>query len=89
LTVRRHRLSKSKILAGAQCQKRLWLEVHQPELREEDAAAEQKFAVGHQVGDVARSLYPPLLSGISRVSSCRPYLFQPFGARIVLVVSGE
>ncbi len=51
-------LSKSKILACRQCHKRLWLEIHQPELRDDSAAA-AAFAIGHQVGDVARQLYDP------------------------------
>lgn len=52
-----HALSKSKLLAYRQCQRRLWLEVHHPELRTESAAAQASFRVGHQVGDVARRLY--------------------------------
>jgi hypothetical protein len=31
-------LSKSKILAFRQCAKRIWLELHRPELREEKLA---------------------------------------------------
>lgn len=50
-------LSKSKIVAYRQCPKRLWLEVHKPELREDSAATEATFARGNQVGDLARSLY--------------------------------
>lgn len=52
------RLSKSKILSGLQCPKRLHLEIHQPELGEFSAATEQAFAVGHEVGEVARRLNP-------------------------------
>lgn len=52
-------LSKSKLLAFRQCPKRLWLEVHRPELRVDSAATEASFAVGHQVGDLARRLYDP------------------------------
>ena len=33
-------LSKSRIMAGLQCVKRLHLSVHRPELEEENAAAE-------------------------------------------------
>jgi len=51
-------LSKSKILAYRQCPKRLWLEIHRPELRD-DTASEMVFQIGHQVGDVARSIYDP------------------------------
>jgi hypothetical protein len=52
-------LSKSKILAFRQCAKRLWLEIHHPELREDSADTEARFEVGHQVGDIARRLFDP------------------------------
>jgi hypothetical protein len=52
-------LSKSKLLAFRQCPKRLWLEVHRPELREDSSATEASFTVGHQVGDIARQVYDP------------------------------
>lgn len=52
-------LSKSKIIAFRQCPKRLWLEVHHPELREDSAVAQARFAEGHRVGDIARTLYDP------------------------------
>ncbi|HQQ69476.1 MAG TPA: DUF2779 domain-containing protein, partial [Alicycliphilus sp.] len=52
-------LSKSKLLAFRQCPKRLWLEVHQPEAREDSGATLASFAVGHQVGDIARQIYDP------------------------------
>jgi hypothetical protein len=42
-------LSKSKLLAYRECPKRLWLEVHCPKLREDSAATQASFAVGHQV----------------------------------------
>ena len=56
-------LSKSKLLAWRQCPKRLWLEVHRPDLREDSAATQASFAIGHQVGDIARQLYDPLGKG--------------------------
>ncbi len=56
-------LSKSKLLAFRQCPKRLWLEIHQPALREDSPATQARFAVGHQVGDVARTLYDPAGKG--------------------------
>lgn len=56
-------LSKSKLLAFRQCPKRLWLEIHRPELREDSAAAKASFDVGHQVGDLARRLYDPKGNG--------------------------
>jgi len=52
-------LSKSKLLAFRQCPKRLWLEVHQPELREDSAATQARFQVGHHVGDIAKHIYDP------------------------------
>lgn len=50
-------LSKSKLLAYRQCPKRLWLEVHKPDLRQDSPATALLFAAGHQVGDVARKVY--------------------------------
>lgn len=52
-------LSKSKLLSYRQCPKRLWLEVHRPELREDSAQTQASFAMGHEVGTVARALYDP------------------------------
>jgi hypothetical protein len=52
-------LSKSKLLAFRQCPKRLWLEVHQPELREDSAATQVRFQVGYHVGDIAKRIYDP------------------------------
>ena len=57
-TLREYRVSKSKILSGLQCPKRLWLEVHRPELVSWDAKALMAFRVGHDVGAVAQRLYP-------------------------------
>ncbi|MDD5333329.1 MAG: DUF2779 domain-containing protein [Rhodoferax sp.] len=51
--------SKSKLLALRQCPKRLWLEVHRPDLREDSAATQASFQVGFQVGDIAQRLYDP------------------------------
>lgn len=51
-------LSKSKIIAYRQCPKRLWLEIHKPELRD-DSASEAVFAIGYQVGEIARRIYDP------------------------------
>lgn len=52
-------LSKSKIIAYRQCPKRLWLEVHKPELREDSADAQARFQAGYQVGDIAKRIYDP------------------------------
>lgn len=51
--------SKSKLLALRQCPKRLWLEVHRPDLRADSAATEASFQVGYQVGDIAQRIYDP------------------------------
>lgn len=51
-------LSKSKLLSGAQCTKRLYLEIHRSELSEVSAATEQRFALGHRVGEIARARWP-------------------------------
>ncbi|WP_269522420.1 DUF2779 domain-containing protein [Coraliomargarita parva] len=55
-------LSKSKLIAYRQCPKRLWLEIHKPELRD-DSGSEASFAIGNEVGDVARVLYDPDQTG--------------------------
>ena len=52
-----HYLSKSKIMAGCQCEKRLWLEVYRSDLIEYGSDVEQRFAVGEDVNDVARAQY--------------------------------
>lgn len=56
-------LSKSKLIAFRQCPKRLWLEVHRPELREVSPETEARFQVGYQVGDIARRIYDPKGNG--------------------------
>jgi hypothetical protein len=56
--VRTFRLSKSRITAGLQCGKRLWLAVHRPELEAYTADVQRRFVAGHGVGEVARELYP-------------------------------
>ena len=38
--------SKSKLLALRQCPKRMWLEIHRPDLREESAATQASFQIG-------------------------------------------
>ena len=52
-------LSKSKLLAFRQCAKRLWLELHRPELRADSAGTEARYRIGNAVGDVARRIYDP------------------------------
>ncbi len=53
------RISKSKFVAGVQCLKRLYLQVHQPELAAEPGGAtEAIMQQGHNVGMLARRLFP-------------------------------
>lgn len=53
------RLSKSKFVAGCQCLKRLYWHVHEPELAvKPDAADEAIMQQGHEVGMLARQLFP-------------------------------
>src|SRR5208283_3367745 len=51
-------LSKSKIISGLQCPKRLWLEVHQPDLANHTEAAGQVIQIGNDVHEAARGLIP-------------------------------
>jgi hypothetical protein len=51
-------LSKSKIMAGLQCPKRLYLEVLHPELAEASDDRGRWLSAGEDVGTVARSLHP-------------------------------
>lgn len=50
-------LSKSKFLAYCQCEKRLWLETHRPELRVVDEATNSRFKMGDKVGDLAMGYF--------------------------------
>lgn len=53
------RLSKSRFVAGCQCLKRLYWQVHEPKLAAEpDAAAEAIIEQGREVGLLARQLFP-------------------------------
>lgn len=56
-------LSKSKLVAYRQCPKRLWLEIHHPELREDSAATQASFQTGFAVGDIAHQIYDPTQTG--------------------------
>lgn len=53
-------LSKSKLIAYRQCPKRLWLEIHRPDLRADNAATQAVFATGHKVGELAQSIFDPV-----------------------------
>jgi hypothetical protein len=53
------KLSKSRFVAGCQCLKRLYLQVHEPDLAAEpDGAAEAIIEQGRDVGLLARQLFP-------------------------------
>lgn len=56
-------LSKSKLIAFRQCPRRLWLEVHKPELREDSAGSEARMEAGNELGRLARRLYDPAGQG--------------------------
>ena len=56
--MRSHSLSKSRIMAGLQCPKRLYLKTYHPEYAGESAGLRDIFATGHKVGELARSFYP-------------------------------
>jgi hypothetical protein len=57
-------LSKSRLASHLQCPRRLWLEIHRPDLAPPVSPAQQAvFASGHDVGDLARRLYDPLGAG--------------------------
>lgn len=57
-------LSKSKLIAYKQCPKRVWLEVHHPELREDSISAQASFNVGNLVGEIAQYLYDAKGKGV-------------------------
>ena len=50
------RLSKSRLVHALQCDRRLWLAVHRPELAVIDAATQAIFDSGNRVGEVAREV---------------------------------
>lgn len=56
-------LSKSKLIAYRQCPKRLWLEIHRPDLRQDSSATQASFNIGFQVGDIAQQIYDPTQIG--------------------------
>lgn len=50
-------LSKSKLVAYRQCHKRLWLEVHHPEHKEDSAQTQMSYDIGHAVGEISQQIY--------------------------------
>ncbi len=58
-TTNLHRLSKSKFLAGLQCHKRLYLDIHAPELATApDDSTQAILDMGTDVGALARQRFP-------------------------------
>jgi predicted RecB family nuclease len=53
------RLSKSKIISGIQCLKRLWLEVHRSDLLKYDQSILARMDTGHKVGEIAYKFLAP------------------------------
>lgn len=51
-------LSKTKIISGLQCPKRLYLQVHQPDEAVSESGTERLIAFGYRVQEAARGLYP-------------------------------
>jgi hypothetical protein len=51
-------LSKSKILSGLQCEKRLHQEVHHPERAEGSDSSAQIIEQGKRIGELACQQYP-------------------------------
>ena len=55
---REYRLSKSRILSGLQCPKRLYLEVHHSEHAADNSGAGMRIGMGNKAGEIARQLEP-------------------------------
>lgn len=55
---KRHGLSKSRLTALDQCERKLWLSVHRRDLGQRNAGADHQMAMGHQVGAIACDLHP-------------------------------
>jgi predicted RecB family nuclease len=78
------RISKSKFVAGCQCLKRLYFQVHQPQLAAKpDGATEAIMQQGHDVGMLARRLFP------GGVEVCERSLDQAIRATRELVANRE
>jgi len=56
MITRKAGLSKSRIAAFEQCAKRLWLGTYRRDLAEDDPGARVRFAIGNEVGRIARDL---------------------------------
>jgi hypothetical protein len=52
-------LSKSRYLSGLQCKKKLYFDLHRPDLRLPVSADKQRlFDVGHEIGAMAQTVFP-------------------------------
>jgi hypothetical protein len=58
----RYPLSKSRVMASRQCSRKLWLEIHHPELNDDGEIT--GFRNGFGVEEIARRLYAPKGNGI-------------------------
>ncbi|GJH14288.1 DUF2779 domain-containing protein [Caballeronia novacaledonica] len=58
-------LSKSRLMAYRQCERRLWLEWHRHDLREDSAMTQASFRNGHEVGTLAQRIYDPRGVGVA------------------------
>ena len=58
-------LSKSNVLAYRQCHKRLWLEIHRSDLKEDSTATERFAKTEYDMSEAVRKLYDPGGRGIS------------------------
>jgi len=80
------KISKSKFVAGMQCLKRLYWEVHEPELgTKPDASALARLEQGHEVGRLARQLFP----GGVEIKATREELGEAIRATRELVANRE
>ncbi len=60
-----HPLSKSRVMALRQCPRRLWLEVHHPELRQDSPLAAMVMRNGRRLGRIARLIYAPGVDSVT------------------------
>jgi len=67
----KRRLSKSKLISGWQCHKRLWLEPNEPDEKIFSAATQAAFDVGHRVGAAAQQQFPAASSSNTIRSSAK------------------
>jgi len=60
-------LSKSRIIDAHLCPKRLWLKLYRQDLEQTSEDAQERFAVGTQVGKLAVQIYDPTGKGVAYV----------------------